>query len=101
MAEFKDHQLLRDFFSAYYHEDWDADHHDAAGVIREYINEGRNPSHLSALADAIADLVRRAGNDVDLEDCLLRSLGCYYMPSSDGLSASEWLTHILQILRQR
>jgi hypothetical protein len=90
---------LKQFFGAYFHEDWPHDAATSDEVIAGFISEGRSPEELSRLADMIDAYVIAAPTDEALEEGLFAELGCYYVPSADGLRVDAWLRHVANRLR--
>jgi hypothetical protein len=90
--------LLRDFFEAYFHEDWDCDAENPESVVRRF-TAAATPGERSVLADAIVKYAAGFASDKELEERLFRELGCYYMPSGAGTSCKVWLEHIAEALR--
>lgn len=92
-----EHELetLRQFFG-YFHEDWTLDAQDANEVLASFLQEGRESSELKQLSQLIIKYARSKPTDEELEMALFKELGCYYPPSSDGLSAHRWLLDIAE-----
>ena len=90
--------LLRDFFSAYFHEDWNCDAENPESVVRSFVAEA-TPEERTVLANAIAKYAAGIASDKELEERLYRELGCYYLPSGSGTSCRVWLEHIAEELR--
>ena len=84
--------LLRNFFSAYFHEDWPCEADSPESVFTGYA-QSSSPHERRMLAEAILEYSRAFADDKELEESLCRDLGCYYLPSADGLSAKGWLEH--------
>ena len=91
--------LLRDFFGAYFHEDWNCDAENPESVVRSFVAEVA-PEERTVLADAIVKYAAGFASDNELEERLFRELGCYYMPSGTGTSCKVWLEHIAEELRR-
>jgi hypothetical protein len=52
------------------------------------------------VVEGIADLLQRPISDGELGDYLFKKLGCYYLPSADGLTNRAWLKAVAaQLLR--
>jgi hypothetical protein len=86
--------MLKDFFAAYFHQDWDCDADTPRQVVDDYLRVGWPKKHLDTLSMAIRRYADSHANDAELEEKLLSELGCYYLPSADGISAREWLQMI-------
>ena len=92
-----DLELLTNFFSGYFHEDWDCDASSPAEVAASYIRTA-SPQDVRLLHEAIIHYVECIREDADLEKKLFSELGCYYLPSGDRLSARNWLLSIADLL---
>lgn len=90
--------LLNDFVGAYFHEDWNCDTENPESVVRGFVSEA-TPEKRTVLADAIVKYAAGFASDKELEERLVRELGCYYMPSGIGTSCKVWLEHIAEELR--
>jgi len=93
-----DLSLLREFFSAYFHEDWACDAENPEVVVRQY-KAVATPEERTVLAAAIVKYAAGFARDKELEESLFRELGCYYMPSGVGMSSEVWLEHMAEELR--
>lgn len=91
-------QLLKSFFSGYFHEDWMGDAASAAEVVNLY-RLAAKPEEIANLSEAIVLYIERVGSEMELEKKLFSELGCYYRPSADGLSSRGWLTNISDLLK--
>lgn len=90
--------LLRNFFGAYFHEDWPCEANTPNDVIALYINSGVDEAQIRALAAAINQYNQRFTSETLLEEKLFSELGCYYCPSLDGQSAKEWMGNVAKRL---
>jgi hypothetical protein len=86
-------EVLKNFFSAYFNQDWHCDAESTEQVVAEYASLASAPQ-AKALAEAILNYSTRFASDQELENGLYRELGCYYLPSGDGLSAKDWLKNV-------
>jgi len=91
--------LLRQFFGAYFHQDWECDASDTKSVVSEYMKTATAREN-RLLAEAALQYSAEFNNDGDLEESLFTDLGCYYLPSGDGLSAKPWLQDVANQLLQ-
>lgn len=91
--------MLENFFSAYFHEDWPCEAENPEQVVAGYVSAASANDALQ-LAEAIAGYPENFANDVDLEEDMFKRLGCYFSPSSEGLSAKLWLEQVVDQLRQ-
>lgn len=91
-----DLHALKSFLSGYFHEDWDAEASEPDQVIAYYMASKPSPSTLEMIIAQIDQYLSVAGDD---EKRLLLDLGCYYLPSADGLGVRNWLIHVANQLR--
>lgn len=94
MTDIDDFEAVKEFFSAYFHEDWCSDAEDSTQVVAEYLRERPDRATLRSIARGIQLLVERHTPDDEMENVLFREFGCYYLPSADGRSAREWLQEV-------
>ncbi|MGE2835423.1 contact-dependent growth inhibition system immunity protein [Mycobacterium sp. SMC-4] len=87
---------LYQFLAAYFHEDWDIEAADWAGLVDGYVDDFPVVESLRGLADEIDD-VREARTEPDLEEFLVRTVGVAYGP--EPLTYKEWLGQIARRLR--
>jgi hypothetical protein len=88
----------RNFFSAYFHEDWAEEAGTPEAVITGYLAEGWSFEEMRQLAIEIESLGELYIEDADLEEALFSELGCYYQPSADGVAAHTWLSALSRTL---
>jgi hypothetical protein len=90
-----------DFFAAYFHQDWHLDDRQPDDVVARFLATMRadESNELAKLADDLDAFAARFAVDAELEGALYRELGCFYLPSADGVSAREWLKHITTRIR--
>jgi hypothetical protein len=93
-------EKLKQFFGAYFHQDWllDAAHPDE--VVEAFLREGHDAAELAQLGRLIDEYSRQEVDDAALERALFTELGCYYMPSADGISARKWLQDVASKVSQ-
>ena len=89
-----DLEELKDFFAAYFHEDWTQDAASPSEVISAYLSAGPTPDELRNLGRAILRFADSGLDDARLELALVAELGCCYQPSADKVSARAWLKEI-------
>ncbi|NJL27534.1 MAG: hypothetical protein HC897_06365 [Thermoanaerobaculia bacterium] len=90
---------LRQFFGAYFHQDWCLDANEPDQIVQQYLSEGRSLKELTRLALLIEKYAELMDDDSALERALFSDLWCYYMPSADGLAAHAWLRHVASLLK--
>jgi CdiI immunity protein len=96
----EDIENLRNFFSSYFHQDWQDDAVGPAEVISLYLAEGWNAGELRRLADEIRRFADSHTNDDELEHALVSELGSYYMPRADKIPARAWLHDLAAVLTE-
>jgi hypothetical protein len=95
-----DAESLRQFFGAYFHQDWRADAPDTASVISSYLADHPDKAERDKLARLIVEYSLRAPNEESLEYFLFKEFCCYYTPSADGVPVRDWLAGIAMRLRE-
>lgn len=95
-----DRAALTDFFRAYFHEDWPCEAETSTQVVQAYVNTA-SQSEVARLRAAIISFVEREQDNAVLEKKLMPELGCYYLPSADGLTARGWLLNVADLLAAR
>lgn len=89
---------LKSFLSGYFHEDWALDASEPDEVISLFPSSGPSAGEIDRI---VAQIHRYLGGDRDdaaIERGLLKELGCYYLPSADGISPRDWLQHVASVL---
>lgn len=90
---------IHNFFGGYFNEDYDMDAPDEDAVIQSYLRD-HNTKEIRNLIEDIGEYMGVHPDDAELQELLLRDLGCYYNTTSDGLTARQWMTHVVDLLRQ-
>lgn len=90
---------MKQFFGAYFHQDWNLDASDPDDVIRLFIGDGHSTSELINLAEDIEKCAANQIDDAADQEGILKELGCYYMPNADGIGTRAWLDHVVKLLR--
>jgi CdiI immunity protein len=88
---------LYQLFAGYFHEDWQEEFETPDAVVRGFAGD----APASAVRAAISELDRLLGAGLDepgLARLLADGLDCDYIPQSDGLTASAWLSRVQRIL---
>ncbi|OBF18919.1 contact-dependent growth inhibition system immunity protein [Mycobacterium sp. ACS4331] len=88
---------LKQFFGAYFHQDWDLEADDWQGIVDGYVNDHPVAGLLRMLAEEI-DTLRQARAEPDLEQFLVYTVGVFYLPEPPTYTA--WLGQIAHRLRQ-
>jgi hypothetical protein len=94
-------EILKSFLGGYFHQDWDLEASDADKVIANYLASKPSTNNIEMIIVQIDQYLNDAGDDLNIEVGLLRDLGCYYLPSADGLTAHNWLRHVAHQLRNK
>jgi CdiI immunity protein len=94
--------ILKQFFSCYYHEDWTVESASDDDVISRYVGGGATEKDLLELSRQIITYTEKvSGTDQELEMKMLLELGCYNRPSGIGESARKWLKNLTFRLEER
>lgn len=84
---------LKNFFGAYFNEDWDLEADTPEGIVSIFVNETPEQERI-ALRNAILDYMQQPATDSELWERMFSELGCYYRSPSDTPSARSWLQAI-------
>jgi len=90
---------LKQFFSSYFHQDWRYDAQTTTEVVHEY-KRTATPSDIRQLRKAIINYIDQK-DERTLKISLESELGCYYLPSADGISARVWLEKVAEMLSEK
>ena len=71
----------------------------APTVVRSYIQQ-EPPSWVQKAAEQIDEVLSLGMTEEELQEFLYAELGCYYMPTAEGVSYSHWLRSVRDLLRQ-
>ena len=96
-AEF---QKLKQFFGAYFHQDWDLDGDTWTEVLESYLDEN-TVEEASRLIGEMKLLVQLQKQGNIAGDAFLKDAGCSYDYTNDGISALEWTSQLLETLKVR
>ena len=91
-------ERLGQFFGAYFHQDCFLDAPDWVTIVEEFVQDHSEARVLAELADLI-DGYAEQHDDETLDDLVLDELGCYYCPSSEGITMRDWLHRVSDLLR--
>jgi hypothetical protein len=95
-----DAKELRSFLSGYFHEDWALDASRPDDVVAQFLTSRPPAFEVDRIVAQISDYLTSRKEEEAVERGLFEELGCYYLPSADGLSARDWLHHVVQLLRK-
>jgi hypothetical protein len=87
-------ERLRQFFGAYFHQDWDADSGTPDLAISAAIRQHERPSEREELSRSIIAFAQEHPDDRDLDAALFKELGCEYFPPGNGISTRSWLLDV-------
>lgn len=94
----KEENQIKQFFGAYFHQDWDIDGDNWEQVIATYL-ETNDVNEIQNLTVQIDNLIKDIrSNKVD-ENTFPSNYDCEYNFVADGLSALEWLSRINAALK--
>jgi hypothetical protein len=100
MSPESQNEVMRQFFAAYFHQDWDLDGDDWEGIVELVVNDRWSTTEVEQLAASIERLSHQDHPVEAWESILFEDLGCYYDPSVDGLAIPDWLSRLSVKLRQ-
>ena len=99
MSEREIWNTIQNFFGAYFHEDWKEDDPSVDAVVQRYLRS-HNTKEIRDLIEDIEQYMKDHPDDDELLRLLFDDLGCYYVPTADGLTARQWMTHVVDLLRR-
>ncbi|MEZ2248546.1 contact-dependent growth inhibition system immunity protein [Microcoleus sp.] len=88
---------LTQFFSSYFHQDWPLEASNASEVVENYLHS-ESPETIEAVLAELNQLLKMSLAEPDLKTLILEELGCYYDPSSENQTVTEWLESVQQSL---
>jgi hypothetical protein len=89
-----DERALRDFLSAYLHQDWPVEFASYEDAVDEYLTDEPRIERVAGAARALRALAASSATEDALVQRLLDELGSYYDPRPDRISVRDWLTSI-------
>lgn len=90
-------ELVETLLQAYFHEDWPEEARNASELVDQFIRtSGLAADEFECLATDLRKIAQQ--HEDQPNGWLFRELGCYFDPSSDGQTDSEWLREISQQL---
>jgi len=90
---------INNFFAGYFHQDWHDDDPSEDAVVERYMRDATT-QEIRDLIEDIEEYLRDHPDDDELLRLLFDDLGCFYLPTADGLTARQWMTHVVHLLRQ-
>ena len=93
-----EYDQLAVLLGSYFHQDWDLDAESWQGVVHNYISDSdaEDIQYLCAQLENFIEEFESGACDASI----FLKLHCYYDYRPSGLSAVEWLSGILRILRE-
>jgi len=85
-------EKLRQFFGAYFHQDWDIEYGTPEQALSAAIRG--HESQREELSRFVGLFIEEHPDDEDLDQALWSDLGCEYLPSADGISSRAWLVDV-------
>lgn len=87
---------LHQFFGAYFHQDCFVDSPTATAVVELYAREWPADG-VKAATRELRELLSSTTAEAELATTV-DELGCYYIPSADGLTYRAWLSQVVRML---
>lgn len=92
---------LRSFFNAYLHEDWRVEFTDTHLAVKSFLNQEPDQQLLKQIVDEIYAYLNLKRSDQEVEKGLFDELGCYYLPSGEGINPREWLRSVRDLIARQ
>jgi hypothetical protein len=89
----KQKEILKNFFGGTFHQDFLRDHKNWQDALERYKRDS-TVEQRKEVARLIHNFYSARVDSAVLEKELFSEFGCYYIPSTDGISAAEWLQRI-------
>ncbi|WP_095196541.1 contact-dependent growth inhibition system immunity protein [Pseudomonas sp. Irchel 3A7] len=89
---------LHDFFGAYFHQDWTAEHQTSEQVIDAFLTDSGS-LEVRNVRQELGLLLNQRMDEPLLKEFLLRELSCYYCYWNEWESGQSWLRHIFDRLK--
>lgn len=90
---YKKLEVLKQLLGCYFHQDWRDEFDHNASALQSII-ESEPGEHLAAGVDEINDLLAASLSEDDLAAILTGQVGCYFDPSSEGVTCEQWLKRV-------
>jgi CdiI immunity protein len=88
---------LYQFFGGYFHEDWREDHDTPDVAVRAFLAEAP-PEAVDAARAELDRLLASGFDDAALTRLLAGGFASDYVPATDGVTTSDWLSHVGDLL---
>ena len=89
---------LKSFLGGYFHEDWELEASAPDEMIVKFLRDNLDSNNICRVVGQIHQYLDTTGDDMAIEQDLLKEFGCYYLPSADGLRSRDWLLHVARKL---
>lgn len=93
----QDYPELQQFLAGYFNQDWVDDHENANDVIDFFISEA-DMDTLTKIQIELDKLILSKKTEEELENYLLKDIGCYYYYRNEWKDGKTWLRHIATTL---
>lgn len=91
--------VLEQLLSCYFHQDWPEEFDGDESVLQAII-ESEPKDRRAAAVSEIDVLLALKPSETELGLVLIEHMGCYFEPSSKGISRSEWLKQVRHAFEQ-
>jgi CdiI immunity protein len=89
----KNLEALKLLLGCYFHQDWPDEFSDEVAAL-EAVIRSEPEDQLAAGVDEITNLLVAQISENDLRAILIDQVGCYFDPSSEGISYVQWLERV-------
>lgn len=87
-------ERMRQFFGAYFHQDWSLEFDTPDQAVDAFIRQHEVVSDLHDLSRDIEAFVHERPDDEALAEDLFKELGCEYYPPGNGIPTRRWLLDV-------
>lgn len=84
---------LTQLLGCYLHQDWPEEYTDSSEALADMLKHEPQATLLAGAQEIEVLLASKLSMD-DLEHLVRWKIGCFYAPSSEGVSLAEWLNNI-------
>ena len=88
---------LFQFFGGYFHQDFALDYTSDEDAVKDFRNEA-SPDEIAAVVREIDELLSMGYSEEVLRRIAHRELACDYNPSPAGLTMSDWIRRVRDLL---
>lgn len=90
---------LRQFFGAYFNEDWMCEFETADEVVRSFFADSSSETVVRVKKE-ISIIIEQGLIESELQEFLTEDMGCCYCYLHEWPSGESWLTHVLGLLEE-